>query len=233
MTLAVIGDIHATWDNLGPVLERVRRERVDGILVVGDLGANEFGLLARAAPDTVRNYRESAAEALRRVRSLGVPVLWVPGNHDPRDLAGEGNVDGRVSTVAGLRVAGIGGAGPDRYGFAYEWDEDEILARAVPECDVFLCHAPPRWTPIDMVGRAVHAGSDAIRRCAERHRGVLVCGHIHEAPGFARIGECLCMNVGGLGPPYGRPQVGFVRGMDELGHEDLASGTRQRLLRQG
>lgn len=231
-TLAVIGDIHACGEKLSPVLRRVEREEVDGILLVGDLGANEYGLLANAMPSTVRAYRDSAAAVLARVRLLGVPVLWVPGNHDPRDLEGPGRIDGEVATVGDLRVAGIGGAGPARFGFAYEWDEDEIRARPLPECDVILSHTPPFDTPLDVVMRRdLHVGSVAIRERADRHRGVLVCGHIHEAPGFARLGECLCMNVGGLGSPYGRAQVGFVRGRDELVHVDLESGAVRTLIR--
>jgi hypothetical protein len=59
---------------------------------------------------------------------------------------------------------------------------------------------------------------------------VYVCGHIHESPGAEQLGNALCMNVGGLGEPYGRPQVGFIErspqvaGGWRLVHEDLATG---------
>jgi hypothetical protein len=97
---------------------------------------------------------------------------------------------------------------------------------------VLLCHAPPLETPLDALARSGrHVGSLALREIAERHDGVYVCGHIHESPGAVQIGRCLCLNVGGLGEPYGRAQLGFLRytsglpGGWEASHEDLESGS--------
>lgn len=224
-TLAVIGDVHAHRPRLERVLSRVAREDVAGVLLVGDLG--HPSVRPHRPDERVRaRYLASVEEVLRRVRALGKPVAWVPGNHDLPDVPGEGNADGRVVEVAGLRVHGIGGAGPERFGFAYEWGEDEIRARAAPECDVLLCHAPPANTDLDYVPTShAHVGSEAVRERALRHRGVLVCGHIHESPGAVLLGDCICLNVGGLGEPWGRAQVGFVRwsasGRHEVVHEDL------------
>jgi len=223
--LAVIGDIHAHAARLGKVLARIERERVDGILLVGDLG--HPSIRPRRPDAEVRErYLASVEEVLRRVGAVGVGVLWVPGNHDLPDVPGTGNVDGRVGKLAGLRVHGIGGAGPEPFGFAYEWDEDAIRRRPEPPCDVLLCHAPPARTDLDWVPTSrAHVGSEAIRERALRHRGVLVCGHIHESPGAVQLGSCICINVGGLGEPFGRAQVGFVRwdpgGAHEVVHEDL------------
>lgn len=229
--LAAIGDVHAHWTRLGRVVERIAAAEVDGVLLVGDLGSSDLSLRRLRTPERDARYLESVAGVLARVREVGVPVLWVPGNHDLPELAGEGNVDRSVAEVAGVRVAGIGGAGPARFGFSYEWGEDEIRARTIPPCDVLLCHAPPVDTPLDPLARnGRHVGSRALREIAERHDGAYVCGHIHESPGAVQIGRCLCLNVGGLGEPFGRAQVGFVRfdprsaGMWEVAHEDLESG---------
>jgi Icc-related predicted phosphoesterase len=162
---------------------------------------------------------------------LGLPVAWIPGNHDLPDLSGDGNIDFGSATIGALRISGIGGAGPDDFGFCYEWEEDDIRKRTLDPCDVILSHCPPARTPLDQVvygGR--HVGSEAIRERAESHTGFLVCGHIHESVGAVQLGDCLCMNVGGLGLPYGRPQVGFIeRGPDGdiATHEDLHTGEIQ------
>jgi len=229
--LAVVGDVHATWRLLDRVLERAVTARVDGILLVGDLGSHDLAHVARRSPERDARYLASIDQLVERVARCGVPFAFVPGNHDLPDLAHERNADGRVLDVAGLRVAGIGGAGPQRFGFAYEWSEDEIRARTVSECDVLLVHAPPARTPLDLLASGdEHVGSEAIRERALAHDGVLVCGHIHEAPGAVQLGRCLCLNAGGLGAPYGRAQIGFVRRSDSLAggweasHEDLASG---------
>lgn len=231
--LAVIGDVHAHWERLEPVLAHLEEERPDGVLLVGDLGSHDLSYVRRRTPERDARYLASIDSLLERVARLGAPILWVPGNHDLPDLPGEGNVDGRVGELAGLRVGGIGGAGPDRFGFAYEWGEEAIRRRPELDCDVLLSHTPPARTPLDVVARGGHhVGSEAVRERALRHDGALVCGHIHEAPGSVQLGRCLCLNAGALGEPFGRPQVGFVvrdpsiPGGWEVAHLDLT--TRQR-----
>jgi Icc-related predicted phosphoesterase len=235
--LAVIGDVHAHMAFLTRVLERIARASADGILLVGDIGAGGRRLTLLGKRDHA--YFESLERVFAAVRALSLPCLWVPGNHDHPKLEGEGNVDFTSAEIAGLRIAGIGGAGPDRFGFAYEWSEQQIRERVLPPCDVLLCHTPPRDTALDVVPSGEHVGSRAVREIALRHDGVFVCGHIHESPGAEMLGRALCMNVGGLGAPYGRPQVGFIERSESIAggwrviHEDLSTGlvrswTRER-----
>jgi Icc-related predicted phosphoesterase len=233
--LAVVGDVHAHWRRLDAVLERISRADADGILLVGDLGAHELAYVRTSGPERDTRYLGTIEELFRRVGELGLPFAWVPGNHDVAELAGPGNADGRAVDVAGLRVAGIGGAGPGRFGFPYEWEEDHVRALALPPCDVILSHTPPARTPLDRVhGRGLHVGSEAVRERALAHDGALVCGHIHESPGAVQLGRCLCLNPGGLGAPFGRAQVGFLRrspalaGQWEAVHEDLGTGAVRR-----
>jgi Icc-related predicted phosphoesterase len=109
-----------------------RRTDPDLVLACGDLPLDYLGFLAEA---------------------LDVPVVFVPGNHDP-DLSGyrrarsglmmrggipteapwpcgTENADGRVVDVCGLRIAGLGGclryrAGPNQY---TEWQQALRAAR--------------------------------------------------------------------------------------------------------
>src|SRR5687767_492784 len=94
--LAVIGDVHAHWERLEPVLAHLRDERPDGILLVGDLGSHDLSYVRRRTPERDARYLASIDTLLERVGALGAPLLWVPGNHDLPDLAGAANVDGRV-----------------------------------------------------------------------------------------------------------------------------------------
>ncbi|MBK8180757.1 MAG: metallophosphoesterase [Planctomycetes bacterium] len=228
---AVIGDIHAHERHLAAVMDRLAREgagRLDAILLVGDVGAGGHRLRILGRADLL--YMKSLERVFAVVRALGPPVFWVPGNHDLPEAPGEGNLDGTSTVVNGVRIAGIGGAGPGRFGFAYEWDEEQIRARSVPPCDVLLCHTPPHGTDLDRIPSGKHVGSRALRERALAHSGAYVCGHIHEAPGAVVLGKCLCLNVGGLGAPYGLPQVGFLErspfipGGWRAEHEDLSSG---------
>lgn len=214
LTFGVIGDVHAHARRLGLVLARLRElPALDGVLLVGDLCGEPPFALGRRGPAALTWRADSIRDVLAEVATLGVPLAWVPGNHDPREHDDPRNVDDRVTLIAGVRVGGIGGAGPARFGFPYEWGEDETRARALalPACELVISHTPPHDSGLDRVARGGHAvGSVAIRELASRHRGVLVCGHIHEAPGVWIANDCLCANVGGLGEPYGRAQVGVL-----------------------
>lgn len=224
--LAVIGDVHARRTRLDPILERIARVGVDGVLLVGDLGPS-LPPRRRPADGVLRRYHRAVEGILEAVAALDVPYAWVPGNHDLPDLPLPGNVDRRGADVAGLRVVGLGGS-PDHRGDPYEWTDAEIRALDLPPSDVLLVHTPPARTPLDLVPRrGRHVGSEAVRELALARSGVLVCGHIHESPGACRLGDTLCLNAGGLGRPHGRTQVGFVEGGPgewRVGHEDLERG---------
>jgi uncharacterized protein len=235
-TLAVIGDIHAHFRNLDQVLDKLERlDALDGVLLVGDVAQNPEWH-RRNHPAELVGMQVSFDQILRRVRTrLDVPVLFVPGNHDPKDMPLWGNTDRRVSKIAGLSVYGVGGAGPDLFGLPYEWEESEIRALTVPSVDILLCHSPPAGTALDaLITDGRHVGSAAIRDLAEAHAGLLVCGHIHEGAGAELLGRCLCLNVGGLGEPHGHPRVGVVHiemaqgeGTIEAVLHDLEAGTHQ------
>lgn len=197
---AIVGDVHANFAAVDAIVADLIRAPVDLILLVGDVSWNPPW---SERLDHLERQRRSCIEVVDRFETLGVPVRWVPGNHDPRDVVDPRNVDGRLDTVAGLRIYGVGGAGPTRFGLPYEWDEAEIDAREVPACDVLLCHAPPRETTLDaLIDDRGPAGSEAIGRLITRHTGLFCCGHIHEARGVARIGQSLCINAGALGAPF-------------------------------
>jgi len=225
---AVVGDVHAHLGHLERVLARVVQAGADAILLVGDLAC--AGHRYQRSAVTEATYLCDVAGVMKRVRDVGLPVRYVPGNHDLPTLSEPGNLDGRMEEICGLRVAGIGGAGPDIFGFPYEWDEDQIDQLDLPDCDILLAHCPPRNTPLDRTRYGHHVGSEAIRSRAF-NSSVLVCGHIHEAAGVFQLGDCICLNAGGLGMPFGRAQVGFVQGTRKVWLEDLERGDQVQLVR--
>lgn len=208
--LLVVGDVHGRHDRLASTLEAARADGpFDAVLLVGDLGV-----------DRPSQMRAAVVQTLEISRGLGAPVLFVPGNHDVPDLPslpGATNVDDRVVEVAGIRVRGIGGAGPARFGFPYEWGEADVRRLPRLPADVLLCHAPPAGSTLDLCAHGSRAGSQAIRErlTAERPR-VFACGHIHEAAGFEGVDGVACVNAGSLGSPFGRKQYVTVE-MDDRG----------------
>lgn len=220
---AVIGDVHAELARLERVLDRIDQLDPRAVLMVGDLACAGNGRVRSL--ERILRYRRQRDEVLAAVRRRGRPFAFVPGNHDLSEPAAAENIDGRTVELAGLRVAGIGGAGPERFGFAYEWDEGDIRALRLPPHQVLLCHAPPRDCALDRTHHGWHVGSQAL---AERARslpaGLLLCGHIHEAMGVDRIGDCLVFNVGALGSPFGQACLGLVDDLDRLRWESLDEG---------
>ncbi len=194
-------------------LEAIARRKAEmhAVLLVGDIGPDAGG---RGRAYDYQRHLAAIQATLSRFEPLGLELVWVPGNHDPDELPLPGNVDRvyRPVEIAGVRIAGIGGAGPARFGFPYEWSEEEIRRRAVPECDILISHAPPKDTPLDSVAydRDKHVGSEAIRERAEAHEGLMLCGHIHESAGAVQLGRCLVANLGSLGQPYPQPRVAWV-----------------------
>jgi Icc-related predicted phosphoesterase len=232
--LAVIGDIHGELYHLKKVLDHLAQSSIAGVLLVGDFGSSAYELSRWSQDKSEPLLRKEMTRILQLVEQLGVPMAWVPGNHDSPDIDLPGNCDRQLVDVAGVSIYGIGGAGPGRFGFPYEWDEDEIRALNVPDCDVILSHTPPARTGLDKLFHADrHVGSEAVRELAEAHRGALVCGHIHESYGTLRLLECLCLNVGSLGDPYGSIQVGFVvyslarRACTAVVYENLLTGKKK------
>lgn len=135
-----------------------------------------------------------------------VPLLFVPGNHDPdltgftrhRGLslrsgiptswpgpAGGSDADGRVVTVAGLRIAGLGGSvryngGPNQWTQRAQARRSRRLVRraGAEPVDVLLTHAPPRG--VGDRDDPAHHGFDCLHTTVRRLRPRwLLHGHIH------------------------------------------------------
>jgi Icc-related predicted phosphoesterase len=125
--------------------------------------------------------------------------------------------------LAGITIAGFGGAGPTPFGFPYEWSEAEADA-ILQSClsgwegglDIFLSHSPPVACGLDRTCRGDHVGSGSVRRWLSLVRPRLfVCGHIHEAWGVEEVEGIPCLNAGALGEPFGQELAWTVDWGDE------------------
>ena len=218
VTVGCVGDVHGRIERVEAVTGWLADRRPDLVTLTGDFAVGA----GRGAGPALAATRTALAE-------LGVPVLWVPGNHDPPDLSGRGNVDRRTGEEAGLRVFGLGGSTPTPARLPYEWEDREMEGRDLSPCDLLLCHDPPTGTTLDVTVGGRHVGSRTVRRWAEEGgAGALVCGHIHEAAGAEVIGGTLCYNAGSLGAPRGAAQAGLLV-------RDPAGGwtVRHRVLESG
>jgi uncharacterized protein len=143
------------------------------------------------------------------VSRLNVPLLYVPGNHDAsvkradttwmsleQEVPVPGpegceNIDGRITEVQGLRVAGLGGSlrykpGPNQYTQAQmRWRAINLELRirlkrvkSSRKLDMLVTHAPPFG--VSEAEDAAHVGFVAFNRIVkDLHPLLLVHGHVH------------------------------------------------------
>jgi Icc-related predicted phosphoesterase len=229
----IFGDIHDQQRRLTAALDYLGGQGADLALLAGDVGSDP-PWSSPARENERAAHDESMIRTVRHVEQrLGCPVLFVPGNHDLQvtaDSLDRYNCDRRMVEIAGIRIAGFGGAGPAPFGFPYEWSEEEAetilrscLSDREGKLDIFLSHSPPAACQLDRTMRGEHVGSASVRKWIDRVRPRLfVCGHIHEAWGVEEVEGVTCLNAGALGEPYGRELVWVVE-WGEAGPERIVS----------
>lgn len=128
--------------------------------------------------DLIASCGDLPTEYLEYVVSmLDKPLVYVPGNHDSDDYNVQGGkgMDGRLSHVAGLWIAGLGGSRRYKPEGRHQYTEFQMgwrIAKWLPRLtlrralygyglDILLTHSPPRH---------IHDGEDWA------HRGFTVLG---------------------------------------------------------
>ena len=117
------------------------------------------------------------------VTAMNVPLLYVPGNHDPAYnpkfsnsyAQGCENMDRQVCTARGLNIAGIGGSIRYKPGAPNQYSQNQMYRRLsgfIPKLlwylprqgkvlDIFIAHSPPRGIHDD--DDQAHTGFSAFR----------------------------------------------------------------------
>jgi Icc-related predicted phosphoesterase len=194
MKVIALTDIHGAYARAEEIL--AREAPFDAILVGGDL--------------TTRGTAREAEEAIRRLGASRTPVLAIAGNMDSTEVEeAMGRVgtllDGHGAILQGVGFFGVSGAPVSPMQTPYEIPEEEIMKRAEAgwgelagaKRRIFVPHAPPRDTRLDIIHGGKHAGSSAVRRFIEaRQPDAAICGHIHEARGLDTLGATQMMNCG-------------------------------------
>lgn len=199
-----MADLHGRAEKLSPL----KGVDVDLIAFCGDL--HNLGTVDQVRP---------VAEALA---SLGPPVLIVPGNMDPKEIvpslwknAGLMMIHRDSHRHGDCGFVGFGGivtrdprrlGDPNRY-YHTEDDVHESLVSVLETISdsrhkIILTHQPPRSSR-DLIYSGERTGSVGLRRFVEeRQPDLLICGHIHEDRGEAKIGSTKVVNVGEMREGY-------------------------------
>jgi hypothetical protein len=190
--------------------------------------------LRSISPDLVLSCGDLPFESLEQIVDVcNVPLLYVPGNHDPalggaesfspfayltsswsepRGPQGGQNIDGDVAEAAGVVVAGLGGSlryrdGPNQYPEGQMRRRAMRLARRIRRrrlaLDVLVTHAPPR---------GVGDGEDPA------HRG-FAC--FHELLTTLRPAFHVHGHIHPHGPRRPEGRVGTTRVVNAVGHRVL------------
>ncbi len=196
MRIAALYDIHANVPALEAVLEDVRNERVDQIVVGGDVVP---GPMPR--------------EALALLLTLDVPVQFIHGNGELAVLAQIGAADPDAVTYWGTTS---GKPLPEPLRSVLRWtahevhpDYDDVIRRwpktrvlDVPDLGrILFCHGTPR-SEIECFTRLTP--ESRLRPAFEGvGASVVVCGHTHMQ--FDRVvAGVRVVNAGSVGMPFGR-----------------------------
>jgi Icc-related predicted phosphoesterase len=187
MKIVAVADLHGKAPRLERLHEITERHRPDAVVVAGDVTAF---------------FRVTAV--LQALDRLPAVVFFVRGNTDrpalsrrSRRYATLHDLHGTTRNLGGIAVTGLGGTLPLPFRTRISLQEETLLEKAPKAAgprSVLVCHPPP-WGLLDKVGGRFHAGSKGVRRYIEAHApGVVLCGHIHEAPGAVQVGKTLVVN---------------------------------------
>jgi Icc-related predicted phosphoesterase len=141
---------------------------------------------------------------LRMLSRFNVPVLFVPGNSDPKGLAIPSNVTslhGRRAKLGSLVVGGLGGSNRTPFGTPFELSDGQAkrILDSIGSVDVLLSHCPPYGTKCDTTANEESIGSKPVRSYIEKNAPLLVLsGHVHEARSVDKIQETVIVNPGPL-----------------------------------
>ena len=187
MRIYAVADIHGKPDRIALVQEKTAGLKPDALVVAGD----------------ITNYVNSA-DVVEQLNQLPVPVLAIRGNTDlakvDRLLDDHPNTSSlhlKMHDVSGVRLVGVSGTLPVPFNSRIQWREKGIfdtLERLIDQDSVLVVHTPPRGVLDAVLGR-FHAGCRRLHQLILTHQPRLVlCGHIHECPGVASIGQTTVVN---------------------------------------
>jgi len=207
MKILIFADTHGEYEKAAQALDHIKTEGIDLIVCPGDF-TDMF-----AVPEGFSQL-DIADMILQKIMALKVPVLCVPGNHDPYEvleLFNEYNVNlhGKLKKIKGFAFIGWGGA-PTPFNTIFEPSEEEtkeeleaLYLKVKADKFVLVVHNPPKETKLDLTFTNKHVGSPAIRAFIEKKQPILaISAHIHEAIGTDKIGNTTLFYPGALFEGY-------------------------------
>lgn len=207
MNILIISDIHGDVENLLSYLDKIKELKFDVIVSPGDF----------TDVDTPGGFTQEdiAKLILKEFKSLGKPVLCVPGNVDTRGVLGvleeeDVSVHGKGRVVGSVGFYGYGGAKTPfktniepneeelKIGLSNAWKDVKNIKQKIQ-----ITHNPPFGTRIDIIQSGAHVGSVEVKNFIERHAPVVaISSHIHEARTTDKLKGTFLINSGKFSEGY-------------------------------
>ena len=176
MKILAVADIHGAQYRLNLVLKNIERYSPDLVVICGDI--TQYG---------------PAELAKNLLNQIPVDTLAITGNIDTLDV-GRGIDESNATKIEmkrivkkGISFVGINGIDENQFTIIKE-------KKLLDESSVMVSHVPPYGTN-DKVFLGMHGGSKELRELVDKYKPRLVlCGHIHEDPGFTKIGKTTVVN---------------------------------------
>jgi Icc-related predicted phosphoesterase len=215
MKFLYVTDTHGERTVYEKMFEVGKERDIDFLVFGGDItsgvnpGGQKFFLESYLVP-RLREFRKHFRK----------PVFIMMGNDDFasnfRILRSAGRnktvrtLHSRLYRMGDLVIAGYPFVNPTPF-LLKDWEKEEgeiekdlktLFRETDPGKTIYVFHAPPRGTNLDMLHSGEHAGSKSIRNFIEKNQPLLsLHGHIHESPEISgtikqRIGKTLCVNPG-------------------------------------
>jgi len=195
LKILAAGDIHGDIGLAEKLAERAKKEKVDLVVLCGDLTLAETSTANIIGPFKKRHEK----------------VLLIPGNHETvatadflAELYGVKNIHGYSVKYGDVGIFGAGGANIG----LFQMNEKEIYSLLKKGHDkikylkkkIMVTHVHPTGTKMEKFTK-IFPGSSGIRRAIDKLKpDLLLCSHVHEAEGIEeKIGKTKAINVGQKG----------------------------------
>jgi len=176
MKILAVADIHGAQYRLNLVLKNIERYSPDLVIVCGDI--TQFGPWELA-----KNFLDQ----------IPIDTLAVTGNIDTPDV-GKGIDKSKAIKIEMKKVVKKGISFIGTNGFDPSQIEMLNNKKIIDKSSVIVSHVPPYETQ-DKIFLGKHGGSKELREVVDKYNPRLVlCGHIHEDPGYTKIGKTIVVN---------------------------------------
>lgn len=195
LRILAAGDLHGDTSLATKLAEKAKREKVDLVILCGDLTYGEASTEGIVGPFVKRKEK----------------VLLIPGNHETiatadflSELYGVKNIHGYSVKYKDVGIFGAGGANIGLFQIP-EGEMFDLLKKGYDKIKyikkkIMVTHVHPEGSKMDKFTK-FFPGSTGVKKAIDTFKpDLLLCSHVHEAEGIEEIiGKTKVINVGRKG----------------------------------